>query len=52
MVADKRDNKSPSTADGYTCSFEQRQVQYIRVTQTANSANTGRHLVEVTAYRE
>ncbi len=42
MVADGRDNKSPSTAKGYTCLFKQRKVQYVRVTQTSNSANTGR----------
>ncbi len=52
MVADKRDNRAPSTATGYTCLFDQREVRYIRVTQTSNSANTGRHLVEVMAYEE
>lgn len=52
MVADRRDNKEFSTAKGYTCRFDPRQVRYIRVTQTANSANTGRHLVEVMAYKE
>ncbi|NQU23308.1 MAG: discoidin domain-containing protein [Candidatus Nealsonbacteria bacterium] len=50
MVADRRDNKEPSTAAGHTCRFEPRAVRYIRVTQTHNSANTGRHLVEVMAY--
>jgi hypothetical protein len=48
-VADRRDNKEPSTEDGYTCTFPPRAVRYIRVTQTHNSANTGRHLVEVIA---
>ena len=52
MVADNRDNKAPSTANGYTCLFKQRRVRHIRVTQTSNSANTGRHLVEVMAYEE
>ena len=52
MMADRRDNKEFSTAKGYTCRFDPRQVRYIRVTQTANSANTGRHLVEVMAYKE
>jgi hypothetical protein len=52
MVADWRDNKEFSTAKGYTCRFDPRQVRYIRVTQTANSVNTGRHLVEVMAYKE
>lgn len=51
-VADRRDNKAPSTAEGYTCLFNQRQVRYIKVTQTSNSANTGRHLVEVMAFEE
>ena len=50
MVADRRDNKAPSTDEGYTCIFPPRSVRYIRVTQTHNSANTGRHLVEVMAF--
>jgi hypothetical protein len=49
-VADRRDNTELSTAKGYTCRFDPRPVRYVRVTQTANSANTGRHLVEVMAY--
>ena len=52
MVADLRDNRVPSTAEGYVCKFAPREVRYIRVTQTHNSANTGRHLVEVSAYEE
>jgi hypothetical protein len=52
VAADLRDNQAPSTARGYTCRFEPRVVRYIRVTQTHNSANTGRHLVEVMAYEE
>ena len=52
MVADKRDNKELSTAEGYTCRFEPRKARYLRVTQTHNSANAGRHLVEVMAYEE
>ena len=52
MVADKRDNKASSAATGSTCRFKQRKVRYIRVTQTSNSANTGRHLVEVMAHEE
>lgn len=51
-VADRRENTEPSTEDGYTCAFPQRAARYLRVTQTANSANTGRHLVEVMAYAE
>lgn len=49
MVADRRDNREPSTEDGYTCTFPPRAVRYIRISQTHNSANTGRHLVEVMA---
>ncbi len=52
VVADRRDNKELSTVKGYTCRFAPRRVRYIRITQTANSANTGRHLVEVMAYKE
>mgnify|MGYP005841701007 CR=1 FL=1 len=50
LVADRRNNKEPSTANGYTCPFPSRPVRFIRVTQTRNSANTGRHLVEVLAF--
>ena len=51
-VADMRENKESSTAEGYTCRFDSQTVRYIRVTQTHNSANTGRHLVEVMAYEQ
>jgi hypothetical protein len=50
MVADRRDNQAPSLRAGYTCVFEKRAVRFVRVTQTGNSANTGRHLVEVMAF--
>ena len=52
MLADRRANQEPATARGYICSFERRKVRYLRVTQTYNSANTGRHLVEVMAFSE
>jgi alpha-N-acetylglucosaminidase len=52
MVADRRDNQELSTDEGHTCSLPPRAVRYLRVTQTHNSANTGRHLVEVMAYPE
>jgi len=52
LAADRRDNKELSTAGGYTCRFEPRAVRYLRVTQTHNSANTGRHLVEVMAFEK
>jgi alpha-N-acetylglucosaminidase len=51
-VADRRNNQEPSTEDGYTCAFPPRAVRYIRVTQTHNSANAGRHLVEVMAFEK
>ena len=52
MAADRRDNREPSTKAGYTCKFEPVKARYIRITMTANSANTGRHLVEVMAYEK
>jgi alpha-N-acetylglucosaminidase len=51
-LADRRDNTAPSTQAGYECKFAPREIRYLRVTQTANSANTGRHLVEVMAFEE
>jgi hypothetical protein len=52
MVADRRENREPSTARGITCQFAPKQVRYLRVTLTHNSANTGRHLVEVMAFEK
>ncbi len=52
LVADLRDNQEPSTSAGYVCRFAPQLARYIRVTQTANSANSGRHLVEVMAYEQ
>ena len=52
MLADRRGNKEVSTKDGYTCRFDPHQVRYLRVTMTGNSANIGRHLVEVMAFGE
>ena len=49
-LADFRDNKKSSTIDGYDCRFAKQSVRYLRVTQTHNSANTGRHLIEVMAF--
>jgi alpha-N-acetylglucosaminidase len=51
-LADRRDNTSPATSGGYECQFTPREIRYLRVTQTANSANTGRHLVEVMAFEK
>jgi hypothetical protein len=50
VVADRRDNREPSTSEGYTCGFDPHSARYIRVAMTHNSANTGRHLVEVMAF--
>lgn len=50
VIADRRANTDAATRDGYRCHFTPRPVRYLRVTQTHNSANTGRHLVEVMAY--
>jgi alpha-N-acetylglucosaminidase len=51
-VADRRDKPEESTANGYICRFEPRKVRYLRVTETSNTANTGRHLVEVMAFEK
>ena len=52
LLADRRNNKAPATKYGYTCTFEKREIRYLRVTMTGNSANTGRHLVEVMAFED
>ncbi|NLX57054.1 MAG: alpha-N-acetylglucosaminidase [Planctomycetaceae bacterium] len=49
-VADRRDNQLPSTRAGYECRFEPHAARFVRVTMPHNSANTGRHLVEVMVY--
>jgi alpha-N-acetylglucosaminidase len=51
-VADRRNNEELATPSGYSCAFPPRSVRYIRITQTHNSANTGRHLVEVQAFEK
>lgn len=52
LVADRREQKEPAAEEGYACVFPPRTVRYLRVTQTLNSANTGRHLVEVMAFEK
>jgi len=52
LAADMRQNTTPSTAKGYVCKFRPRKARHIRITQTRNSANTGRHLVEVMAFEK
>ncbi|HTQ09827.1 MAG TPA: discoidin domain-containing protein, partial [Fimbriimonadaceae bacterium] len=49
-VADRRDNTDLATVKGYPCEFKPRKARFIRVTMTSNSANTGRHLIEVLAF--
>ena len=51
-LADRRDNTELSTPQGYTCRFAKRKIRYLRVRQTSNSANSGRHLVEVGAFND
>lgn len=51
-VSDRRENTEPSTGIGYECRFEPHAARYLRVTQTSNSANSGRHLVEVMAFAD
>ncbi len=50
MLADRRANREPATREGVVCDFPPATVRFLRVTETANTANTGRHLVEVMAY--
>jgi hypothetical protein len=52
LVADRRDNTELSTYEGNLCQFTRRPTRYIRINQVNNSANSGRHLVEVMAYAE
>lgn len=50
LLADHRANQDLSTRRGHTCSFPPRSIRYLRVRVPHNSANTGRHLVEVLAF--
>jgi hypothetical protein len=52
MLADLRGNRLPSGRDGYECRFPPREIRHLRIRPTSNSANTGRHLVEVMAFKE
>jgi alpha-N-acetylglucosaminidase len=52
MAADRPDNTLPSTRKGYECKFAPRKCRHLRISETSNSANTGRHLVEVGAYAQ
>jgi hypothetical protein len=50
LAADYRGTPQPARPEGVAVSFAPRAARYLRVTITRNSANTGRHLVEVMAY--
>jgi hyaluronoglucosaminidase len=52
LAADWRGNQEESTARGITCQFSPRLARFLRVTVSHNSANTGRHLVEVMAFEK
>ncbi|MBE7558194.1 alpha-N-acetylglucosaminidase C-terminal domain-containing protein [bacterium] len=52
LAYDGRDNEERATIAGADCRFAPRKARYLRVTLPRNSANTGRHLVEVMAYPE
>ncbi len=52
LLADQRKNEKLSKIDGYECEFAPRQIRHLRVTQTGNTANSGRHLVEVMAFEK
>lgn len=51
-VADYQDRPQRATRNGITCRFGARPVRYLRITVTSNTANTGRHLVEVMAHEK
>ncbi len=50
LVDDIGEDYVEATAGGVLCEFEPRLARYLRVTVTHNTANTGRHLVEVLAF--
>lgn len=51
-LADQRNHRELSTASGVTCRFPTREIRYLRITLPFCSANTGRHLVEVSAFAQ
>jgi len=52
VLADRRDNREPSTRAGITLRVPARPARFLRVRVTSSSANTGRHLVEVEAFEK
>jgi hypothetical protein len=51
-LSDQRENKKLSTIDGYELKFTPRRIRRLRVTQPRNTANSGRHLIEVMAFEQ
>jgi hypothetical protein len=51
-LSDQRENKKLSTIDGYELKFTPREIRFLRVTQPRNTANSGRHLIEVMAFEQ
>ena len=51
-LSDQRKNRKPSTIEGYELKFAPRDIRFLRVTQSRNTANTGRHLIEVMAFEQ
>ena len=52
ILSDQRKNRKRSTIDGYELKFTPREIRFLRVTQARNSANSGRHLIEVMAFEQ
>ena len=51
-LSDQRESKKLSTIDGYELKCTRREIRFLRVTQAHNSANSGRHLIEVMAFEQ
>jgi len=52
ILSDQRKNRKRSTINGYELKFPPREIRFLRVTQARNSANSGRHLIEVMAFAQ
>ncbi len=50
-VVDARNNTTPASAKGYTHSFPPTTARHVRINLLHNSANPGKHLVEVRVYQ-
>ncbi len=51
-LSDQRKNRKRSTIRGYELKFAPRKIRFLRVTQPRNTANSGRHLIEVMAFEQ